>query len=407
MTSQTIETTLGLNAHDTPKRWKKILGGFLLLLLIATASFYGIKNSDTQKTTYITVPLKSQDLTTTVAATGNLEPTNTIDVGIEVSGTIDKVLVDYNDRVKSGQVLARLDTTKLSAAVTSSHALLQKSQANEQSAKASVDNASIENDRAHAMYASTNGNYPSRKEMQSSSTMLIQAKASLAAAKAQVAQSTAQLKSDEDNLRKAVVVSPIEGIILTRKVEPGQTVVAAMQTPVLFTIAEDLTQMKAIVSVDEADIGGVKEGQKVVFTVDAYTNRQFEGKIIQLRLNSAIVNGVVTYEAVVKVDNTDLFLRPGMTASASIITDTLKNVTVVPNAALRFTPPLSDDGDKDQKKKHAIQEADKGEFVWVLKNKIPTKVKVQIGKSDGISSIVTSSSLKVGDLIITGVSEKP
>ncbi len=407
MTSQTIETTLGINTQNAPKRWKKILWGVLILLLIAAGTFYGIKNSSSEKITYITVPFKSQDLTTTVAATGNLEPTNTIDVGIEVSGTIDKVLVDYNDRVKSGQILARLDTTKLTAAVTSSHALLQKSQANEQSAKASVDNAVIEDDRAHTMYASTNGNYPSRKEMQSSSTMLIQAKASLAAARAQVAQSYAQLRSDEDNLRKAVVVSPIDGIILTRKVEPGQTVVAAMQTPILFTLAEDLTQMKAIVSVDEADIGGVKEGQKVVFTVDAYTNRQFEGKIIQLRLNSAIVNGVVTYEAVVQVDNSDLFLRPGMTASASIITNTLKNVTVVPNAALRFNPPLSDAEEKDKKKKHAVEEADKGEYVWVLKNNIPTRVKVQIGKSDGISSIVTSSSLNAGDLIITGVSEKP
>lgn len=406
MTPQSIETTLGLNTKNTPKRWIKPLLGVLLGVLIAIVSYDTLKHAHSDKTTYITVPLKRQDLTTNVSATGNLEPTNTIDVGIEVSGTIDTVLVDYNDRVKKGQILARLDTTKLTAAVTSSHALLQKSQANEQSTKAAVDNAAIEDERAHAMYTSTNGNYPSRKEMQSSSTALIQAKASLAAAKAQVAQSYAQLKSDEDNLRKAVVVSPIEGIILTRKVEPGQTVVASMQTPVLFTLAEDLTRMKAIVSVDEADIGGVKEKQKVLFTVDAYQNRQFEGKIIQLRLNSAIVNGVVTYEAVVQVDNTHLLLRPGMTASASIITDTLKNVTVVPNAALRFTPPLDTD-DQEKKKKHAIEEADKGEYVWILKNNLPTKIKVQIGKSDGISSIVTSSSLKIGDRIITGISEQP
>ncbi|OYZ57904.1 MAG: hypothetical protein B7Y17_06235 [Sulfuricurvum sp. 24-42-5] len=208
-------------------------------------------------------------------------------------------------------------------------------------------------------------------------------------------------------MKKAVVVSPIEGIVLARKVEPGQTVVAAMQTPVLFALAEDLTQMKALVSVDEADIGGVKENQKVLFTVDAYPNKEFEGKIIQLRLNSAIVNNVVTYEAVVHVNNIDLLLRPGMTASASIITDTLKNVTVLPNAALRFTPPLSDEEKKEKKKKHAVQEEDKGEYVWVLKNNIPTKTKVKIGKSDGISTVVTSSSLKIGDLIITGIDEQP
>ncbi|MDP3265407.1 MAG: efflux RND transporter periplasmic adaptor subunit [Sulfuricurvum sp.] len=406
MTPDTIEATLGLTTEQSPKRWKKILVGAVLLVIIAAASFYTLEYTAEEKTAYITVPLKVQDLTTSVSATGNLEPTNTIDVGIEVSGTVDDVLVDYNDRVHNGQILARLDITKLTAAVTSSQAILMKSQANEQSAKAAVDNAAVEDERAHTMYTSTGGNYPSRKEMQSSATLFLQAKASLAAAKAQVAQSTAQLKSDQDNLRKAVVVSPIEGIVLARKVEPGQTVVASMQTPILFTLAEDLTKMKAIVSVDEADIGGVKEGQEVRFSVDAYPNREFEGKIIQLRLNSAVVNGVVTYEAVVQVDNTDLQLRPGMTASASIITDTLKNVTVVPNAALRFSPPISND-DTQKKKKHAIEETDKGERVWILKNGTPTKVKVQIGKTDGVSSVVTASSLKMGDLLITGIDEQP
>lgn len=404
MTSKTIETTLGLAAQPSSKRWKKIAGLSLALVMIAAASFYTMKHTAKEKPSYVTVPLKIQDLTTSVSATGNLEPTNTIDVGIEVSGTIDKVFVDYNDPVRSGQILARLDTTRLTAAVTSSQAILMKSKANEQSAKAAVDNAAIEEERARTMYASTGGNYPSRKEMQSLSTMLIQAKASLAAATAQVAQSYAQLKSDEDNLRKAVVVSPINGVVLNRKVEPGQTVVASMQTPILFTLAEDLTQMRAIVSVDEADIGGVKENQKVIFTVDSYANQEFEGKITQLRLNSAIVNGVVTYEAVVQVDNTDLLLRPGMTANASIITDTLKKVTVIPNAALRFTPPADQD---QKKKKRAMEESDKGEHVWVLKNEIPTRVKVQIGKTDGVSSVVSASSLKVGDLIITGIDEQP
>lgn len=404
MTSKTIETTLGLNTQPSSKRWKKIAGVSLALVMIAAASFYTMKYTAKEKPIYTTVPLKIQDLTTSVSATGNLEPTNSIDVGIEVSGTIEKVFVDYNDPVRSGQILARLDTTRLTAAATSSQALLMKSKANEQSAKAAVDNAAIEEERARTMYASTDGNYPSRKEMQTLSTTLIQAKASLAAAKAQVAQSYAQLKSDEDNLRKAVVVSPINGVVLNRKVEPGQTVVASMQTPILFTLAEDLTQMRAIVSVDEADIGGVKENQKVTFTVDSYANKQFEGKITQLRLNSAIVNGVVTYEAVVQVDNTDLLLRPGMTANASIITDTLRKVLVIPNAALRFTPPLDEN---QKKKKRAMEESEKGEHVWVLKNETPIRVKVQIGKTDGVLSVVSASSLKVGDLIITGIDEQP
>lgn len=406
MTPDSIETTLGLTQKPSSNRWKKIVWGILALLIIGAMTTYALMRSNKEKTIYVTVPLTVQDLTTSVSATGNLEPTNVIDVGIEVSGTIDQVLVDYNDRVSSGQVLAKLDTTRLTAARTSSHALLMKSQANEQSAKAAVDNANIENERIQAMYASTGGNYPSRKEVQSSSTALIQAKASLASAKAQVSQSTAQLKSDEDNLRKAVVVSPINGIVLNRKVEPGQTVVAAMQTPILFTIAKDLTQMKAIVSVDEADIGGVKENQKVTFTVDAYPNREFEGKITQLRLKSAIVNGVVTYEAVVQVNNTDLLLRPGMTASASIITDMLKNVLVVPNAALRFSPPINND-DTEKKKKHAMTQTDKGDHVWILKNNLPIKIKVKLGKSNSIMSVITASSLQTGDKVITGLEEQP
>lgn len=403
--SASIETTLKIGEKHAPKRWKKIVWGLIALLLIGAGVFYWIQKNTKNTISYITVPLKIQDLTTAVSATGNLEPTNSVDVGIEVSGTVDEVLVDYNDRVHIGQPMARLDTTKLSAAVTSSKANWMRAQANEQSAKAALENAVIENDRALKMYRSTEGNYPSRKEMQSAATAVAQAKAALAAASAGVAQSFAQAKSDEENLRKALVVSPIEGIVLSRKVEPGQTVVASMQTPVLFTLAEDLTKMKAIVSVDEADIGGVKENQKVEFTVDAYPSRKFEGKITQLRLNSAIVNGVVTYEAVVEVQNNDLLLRPGMTANASIITDTHKNVMVIPNAALRFTPPSSNGDEK--KKKRAISDDEKGEFVWVLKNNTPEKIKIHSGQSDGIMSIVLDSPLKSGDLVITGVEEQP
>ncbi|MDD5158505.1 MAG: efflux RND transporter periplasmic adaptor subunit [Sulfuricurvum sp.] len=400
-----IEKTLGIGENTTPKRWKKISLALLLLLIIIAVVVIGMKRNAKNDVTYTTVALKVQDLTTTVSATGNLEPTNTVDVGIEVSGTISEVLVDYNDRVHINQPMARLDTTKLSAVVTSSKANWMKSKANEESAKAGLDNANIENDRALTMYASTQGNYPSRKEMQSSVTAVAQAKASLAAARAQVDQSFAQLKTDEENLKKALVVSPIEGIVLARKVEPGQTVVAAMQTPVLFTLAEDLTKMKAIVSVDEADIGGVKENQSVKFSVDAYQNREFEGKITQLRLNSEVVNGVVSYEAVVEVENNDLLLRPGMTANASIITGTQKHVTVVPNAALRFIPPVSKNGDDNDKKKHATDENNKGDHVWILKKGVPTQVKVQIGQTDGISTILLDSPLKIGDLLITGIEE--
>lgn len=396
-----IKQTLGL---DTPKKSsliKYLIIGGILVLCIAGGWFWTQQNKN-DKTQFITAPAQIKNLTTTVSATGNLEPTNTIDVGIEVSGTITDVLVDYNDRVHVGQLMARIDTTKLASNVTSAKAALSRAEANVAVSRASLSNAQNEWERVHQMYTSTGGNYPSKQAVDEADNALASAKASVAAAIAQTQQSQAELAAGEDNLRKAVVVSPIEGIVLDRKVEPGQTVVAAMQTPVLFTMAESLNTMKVIVSVDEADIGEVKEHQAVTFTVDAYPNQEFKGIITQLRLNSEIVNGVVTYDAVVEVPNDDLRLRPGMTATASIITGVLNNMLTVPNAALRFTPP-KDKNDKTKKAKENINTNDKS--VWVLRNNKPYKIDVTAGKSDGISTAILNSNLKPNDNVIIGIEE--
>lgn len=396
-----IKQTLGL---DTPKKSslkKYLIIGGVLALGIAGGWFWTHQN-ESEKTQFITTPAQITNLTTTVSATGNLEPTNTIDVGIEVSGTITDVLVDYNDRVHVGQLMARIDTTKLASNVTSAKAVLSRAEANVAVAKASLSNAKNEWERVHQMYISTGGNYPSKQAVDEADNALASAKASVAAAIAQTQQSKAELAAGEDNLRKAVVVSPIEGIVLNRKVEPGQTVVAAMQTPVLFTMAKSLNTMKVIVSVDEADIGEVKERQTVTFTVDAYPNQEFKGVITQLRLNSEIVNGVVTYDAVVEVPNDDLRLRPGMTATAQVITGILPNRLTVPNAALRFTPPKDKD-DKTKKAKENINTNSKS--VWVLREGKPVKIDVSIGKSDGISTAVLSSALKPNDNVIIGIEE--
>jgi HlyD family secretion protein len=400
-TTDSIEQTLGLNTpQPSPLKKYLIIGGVLILLI--GAGWLGIKSSASSKIEYLTAPAEVKKLTTTVSATGNLEPTNTIDVGIEVSGTITEVLVDYNDRVTTGQLMARLDTTKLMSKVTSSKAALLRYQANISSARATLANAKNEWERVHQMYTSTGGNYPSKKEVDEADNALLSTKALVDAAIAQSAQADAELASDRDNLRKAIVVSPIDGIVLERKVEPGQTVVAAMQTPVLFTMAKSLNTMKVIVSVDEADIGEVKENQKVTFTVDAYPNHQFRGVITQLRLNSVMVNGVVTYDAVVEVPNDDLRLRPGMTATAQIITGILPNALTVPNAALRFTPPA----EKEAQKKTAQKLTDNStKTVWVLREKKPIKTEVKVGKSDGIFTAIFSSNLKANDAIIIGVQE--
>ena len=401
ISTESIEQTLGLNTpKKSPLKKYLLIAGVILVLIVG--GWLWMHNSTATKTEYLTAPAEIKELTTTVSATGNLEPTNTIDVGIEVSGTITDVLVDYNDHVKAGQILARLDTTKLMSQVTSSKASLLRYQANISAAKATLSNAKNEYERIHKMYKETGGNYPSKKEVDETDNALLSAKAGLEAAIAQSAQASAELEAHEDNLRKAIVVSPVEGIILERKVEPGQTVVASMQTPVLFKMAKSLDTMKVLVSVDEADIGEVKEKQKVGFNVDAYPNEQFKGIITQLRLNSQMVNGVVTYDAVVEVPNSDLKLRPGMTATAQIITGVLANTLIVPNAALRFTPPKS-----KEEKINASQETSKlnEKSVWILKEKKPSSINVKVGKSDGISTAITSPNLKAGDKVIIGVKE--
>lgn len=393
-----IEQTLGLNApKKSPLKKYLMIGGAIALIALGIGLW--VKNSATSKTEYITASAEMKELTTTVSATGNLEPTNTIDVGIEVSGTITDVLVDYNDRVQKGQLMVRLDTTKLTSALTSSKAALLRYQANISAAKATLANARNEHERVHKMYTSTGGNYPSKKEVDEADNALLSAKAGLDAAIAQSAQASAELETHQDNLRKANVVSPVDGIVLERKVEPGQTVVASMQTPVLFTMAKSLDTMKVIVSVDEADIGEVKEKQSVTFSVDAYPNQQFKGLITQLRLNSQMVNGVVTYDAVVEVPNKDLKLRPGMTATAQIITGVVPNTLIVPNAALRFTPP------KTKEEKADTDTKANGKSVWVLRNNKPKRLEVSVGKSDGISTAILSNTLKNGDLVIIGVKE--
>ena len=394
---EAIEKTIAKSAQKSSKKYIWIV---LLLVLIVGGGVYFLFFNKKSDISYATVALELKDITATVSATGNLEPTNSVDVGIEVSGTISEVLVDFNTHVKVSQVMAKLDTTRLKSAVESSKAALARYRANVAEAKASVVFTEGEHERVAKMYSVTNGNYPSKREVDEAKASMDRAKASYDAAVAQTKQASAEVAANEDNLGKAIVVSPIDGIVLERKVEPGQTVAATMQTPILFKMAEDLTKMKVILSVDEADIGEVKEAQDVAFSVDAYADRKFKGTIVQLRLKSEIVNGVVTYDAVVGVDNSELLLRPGMTVSALITTEVMKDVLSVPNAALRFKPK-----DEEAKSDKKAKEALRGSFVWILKENKPQRVEIEAGKNDGSSTVVLSSNLKVGDSVIVGVNK--
>lgn len=379
------------------KRW--IAAALLFLVAAALIIVYLTYFKTDNKPQYETETAALRSLTTSVSATGNLEPTTSVDVGIEVSGTLKEVLVDYNDRVKAGEVMARLDTTKLEATLESSKASLNRYIANAAEAKASLVYAKNDWERVRKMVESTGGNYPSRQEVDTTRASLDRAQAVYDAATAQVKQARDELETSRYNLNKATVVAPISGIILARKVDVGQTVVAAMTTPVLFTMAEDLTKMKAILSVDEADIGEVRDGQPVQFSVDAYPDHTFAGKVVQTRLNAETLNGVVTYEVVVEVSNDNLLLRPGMTVSAIIQTDTLSNVLTVPNTALRFNPKNDDPETKEKM-------VSKMPHVWVLKDGKPYRIDLKTSKTDGSYTAVVSSALKAGDTVITGMKKQ-
>jgi len=385
------------------KHWAKIV---IVLLIIIWSFFYSTMQKSKNQTKYTTTQISKRDLLIKVSATGNLEPTNSVDVGIEVSGTMEEVLVDYNDRVTKGQVLARLDTTKLLSQVNNSKASLEVSKANLKESEIAIFDAKQELERLQKLYKMTKGDYPTTQEIDKAKITYAKTQALYGAYKAKVSQSKAQLKVNEDELNKAVVVSPIDGIVLDKQIEVGQSVVASMQIPVLFILAQDLKRMQAIISVDEADIGKIEEGQSVEFSVDAYSKQTFDGKIIQVRLNSQTIDGVVTYEVVVDVNNSNLLLRPGMTLSADIITQKLIAQQSVLNSALRFTPTIKKEKTPFAPKPKAVSKKSKTQkSIWVLQDNKPVAIDVEVGLSDGVYTVIKSDALSLDTQILTGIKE--
>ncbi len=391
---------------------------FALILLLASgvAYYYFDKNSTNKKQqiSYNTQKIKKGDLEVVVNATGNLKPTNSVEIGIEVSGTIKEIYVDFNDEVTVGQVLAVLDTRKLQSQVDSSSASLIIAKANQQESLVNVNNKKLNLDRTLKMYNQSNKKYPSKNEVDEVRFAYESSLASYDSAKAKVLQAQSNLKTDQQNLEKAVVKSSINGIVLNREVEVGQTLAATMSAPKLFTLAKDLTNMDLIVSIDEADVADIKKDLDVTFNVDAHPNEIFKGKIKQVRYNPVEVNGVITYETVVGVNNERLLLRPGMTASAKIITKESKDNILIPNTALRFKPLIQEPqakqnsgmnnlvGARAPRKSGESKNINKSEFkeIWILENKEPKKVRVKILESDGKFTSVESRDLKIDDEII-------
>ena len=379
------------------------------LMLAGGSKFYlkQMEQSDSPSIEYVGADVTQGDLTVKVTATGTLQPLTQVDVGSELSGLVEEVRVDFNDTVKRGQVLARLDTQRLEATAVQGRGSLASAEARMREAQATVIETGLKNGRCAKL---AQKQMCSADDLDASRAALARAEAVVASAKAEVAVAKATLEERETELSKAVILSPIDGIVLKRLIEPGQTVAAVMQTPLLFTLAENLTQMKLQVAVDEADVGVVAAGQHASFGVDAYAMRAFPAVVTQVRYAPETKDGVVTYITVLRVDNSDLALRPGMTATTEIVVHEIKDAMLVPNAALRFVPPAprakGDDGGLLGKlmmrwpSRQASSRPDepKGNErqLWVLDGNTPRAVTVTIGATDDQRTVVTGTGLKAG-----------
>lgn len=396
-------------------RW--IVAGVIAILLAALLPL--ISGGKDPRGHYATEQATMGNLMVAVSATGTLQPTTSIDVGSEQSGTVVSVLVQENDRVKRGQLLAQLDLSKLQDAVNKSRAALAAAEAAVAQTKATVAESKASLSRMRQVAELSGGKVPSKTELETAEASLERANANEASARATVLQAQAALKIDETNLSKGTIRSPVDGVVLARKVEPGQTVVAAMTIPVLFTLAEDLTAMELQVKVDEADVSSVKLGQTASFTVSAWPGRTFPATILRVGIGSTITDNVVTYKTVLTVRNEDLALRPGMTATASIVTAQRDNVLLVPNAALRFTPPAKADSAKggsfvssllprppsDTKRPNANGSSSENPQVWILTDTGPQAMAVKTGVSNGRQTEIIGGDLKAGMAVITEYQE--
>lgn len=418
-----VTQTLGLNRNSgRRKHLRGWLVWALLVIGIAATGFAMKRVKQSNGAEYRTQEARLGDLVVTVTATGNLEPTNQVDVGSELSGIIESVEVDYNDRVKVNQVLAILDTSKLDAQNLQYRAAVASAQAKVLQAQATAAEARSNLARFKHVQELSGGKVPSQYDLDAAEAALQRARADEASARGAVSQAEATLEANETDLAKSVIRSPINGVVLSRSVEPGQTVAASLQAPVLFTLAEDLTQMELHVDVDEADVGMVREGQEATFTVDAYPERTFQARIIQVRYGSKTTDGVVTYETILEVDNSDLSLRPGMTATADITVERVEQAVLIPNAALRFSPPVDKSsgsgrglvgalfprppGRQPQKRKGTNGNQDQQQ-VWTLQGRQLVPIIVKTGATDGTFTQVTSGEVTPGmALVVAGVGGK-
>lgn len=358
----------------------------VLILILAMVICSHLKH----RVRYETKELSRCTITEFVEASGTINPVNTVSVGSTVSGLIKEIYVDYNSQVKKGQILAQIDPATFEASVQQNQAQIDNARANLAKLQALAEYDQKTYQRYKNLYAK---NFIARSELDQAYSTYKSDLAQIAAARAQINQYQAALQTAKTNLGYTKIIAPVDGTVISREIDLGQPVAASFQAPELFTIAQDLTKMQIEVNVSEADIGKVKEGQDVTYTLDGYADSTFEGKVTQVRLASTNTSNVVTYSVIVDVDNDDLKLKPGMTANVSIITNKSENVLCAPLAALKFTP--NTDGKKYQT-----------QGIWILKNKKPERIDIETGASDDSRTEIISDQLSEGSKIITGIKTK-
>jgi HlyD family secretion protein len=378
------------SGRSSRRRWLIVLGVVAAVGGIAAGVAVLVRGKEVPMAErFTTAEVGRGELQAEVSATGRVEARSMVDVGAEVSGRVAAVEVDFDDHVDEGQVLVRFDTESLQAQVDQARASLKSAQATLRQARVDRKRTRSQLARIETLHAR---GVESDESLETAQLAAEAADAQVFSASAQVNFQRASLALAETSLDKAVVTAPIAGIVISRNVDPGQTVAAAFQTPVLLTIAEDLTKMRVTAGIDEADIASVHVGQPATFTVDAYPGREFDASVTELRNAPTVIQNVVSYDAVVEFDNPDLALKPGMTASVRVSTSSVSDALLVPNAALRFLPPEQQAGDETG--------------VWRLEDETLVRVPVTAGVTDGRNTAIEGGTLAEGDPLLVGLTEQ-
>ena len=363
----------------------------IVTLIVAAALIAGLFFVKKETSKYITKEITKETITQYVEASGTIKPVNTIAVGTQVSGTVSKIHVDYNSVVKKGDLLAELDPSLFQSNVDQSQAKLNNAKAANAKAKSMLDYKKNNYERYKHLYEK---NYVSKDDVELAMANYLQAKAELDATNAEVNAAQAALKNNLTNLGYSKITSPVDGTVISREVDVGQTVAASFNTPTLFEVAKDLTKMQIETSVSEADIGKIKVGQEADYTLDGYQDRIFKGKVTQVRLASTTTNNVVTYTVIISVDNSEGIVKPGMSANVSIIVGEAKDVLCVDNKALKFSPETNTQKFENQ-------------GIWLLVNGKPQRFDVKLGLSDDNKTQIISDKIKEHDKVIIASTEAP